>query len=94
MQSLERNHQDENAFHCQPAVGMFQEHCLHAAIRDGANLGVIWRIQIQQREGFGPRNGVEGIALDGLYAVRAGNPRSFGIELDAIAPDGINCCAT
>jgi hypothetical protein len=36
---------------------------------------------------FGPRNGVEGIALDGLDAVGAGNPCTFGIELDPIAPD-------
>ena len=87
MQSLERNHQDENAFHCQPAVGMFQEHGLHAAISNRADLGVIRRIQIQEREGFGPRNSVKGIALDGLDAVGAGNPRTFGVELDTIAPD-------
>ena len=87
MQSLERDHQDQNAFHCQPAVGMFQEHGLHAAIGNGADLGVIRRIQIQEREGFGTRNGVEGIALDGLDAVGAGNPRTFGVEFDAIAPD-------
>jgi hypothetical protein len=87
MQSLERDHQDENAFHRQPAVGMFQEHGLHAAIGDGADLRVIGRIQVQEREGFGPRNSVEGIALDGLDAVGAGNPRTFGVELDTIAPN-------
>jgi hypothetical protein len=87
MQSLERNHQDQNAFHCQPAVGMFQEHGLHSAIRDGTDLGVIWWVKVQEREGFGPRNSVKGIALDSLDAVGTGNPRTFGVELDAIAPD-------
>ena len=66
---------------------MFQEHGLHAAIGDGADLGVIGRIQIQQREGFGPRNSVKGIALDGLDAVGAGNPRTFGVEFDTVAPN-------
>ena len=35
----------------------------------------------------GLRNSVEGIPLDGLDAVGAGNPRTFGIEFDAIAPN-------
>ena len=87
VQPLERDHQNQNAFHSQPAVGMFQEHSLHAPIRNGADLGVIRRIQIQQRERFGPRNGVEGIALDGLDAVGTGDPRAFGIKFDAIAPN-------
>ena len=87
VQSLERNHQDQNAFHRQPAVGVFQEHGLHAAIGNRADLGVIGRIQIQEREGFWMRNGVEGIALDGLDAVGAGNPRTFGVEFNTIAPD-------
>jgi len=32
-------------------------------------------------------NGVEGIPLDGLDAVGACNPRTFGVEFDAIAPN-------
>jgi hypothetical protein len=64
---------------------MFQEHSLHSAIRDGADLGVIRRIQIKEREGFGPRNGVEGIALDGFDAIVAGNPCTFGVEFDTLA---------
>jgi hypothetical protein len=87
MQSLERNHQDENAFHHQPTVSVFQEHRLHPAIRDGADLGVIRRIQIQQREGFGPRNRVEGIPLNGLNASSARNSCTFGVEFDTLAPN-------
>ena len=33
-------------------------------------------------------NGVKGIALDRIYAVGVGNLRAFGVEFDAIAPDG------
>ena len=33
------------------------------------------------------RNGVKGIALDRIYAVGVGNPRTFGVEFDTIAPD-------
>ena len=87
MQSFERDHQDENAFHCQPAVGMFQEHGFHSAIRDGADLGVIRWVKVQERERLWPRDSVKGIALDGLNAVGAGNPRTFGVEFDTIAPD-------
>src|SRR5580658_2474394 len=87
VQSLERNHQDQYALHCKPAVGMFQEHGLHSSIRDGADLGVIRWVKVQQREGFGPRNSVKGIALDSLDAVSAGNPRTFGVEFDTIATD-------
>ncbi len=86
-QSLEWNYQNENALHRQPAVGMFQEHGLHTAISNGTDLGVIRRIQVKKREGLWTRNSVEGIALDGIDAVRAGNPRTFGVEFDAIAPD-------
>ncbi len=87
MQALERDHQDENAFHRQPAIGMLQEHGLHSSIRDGADLRVIRRIQVQERERFGPCNRIEGIALDGLNAVGASYPRTFGVEFDTVAPD-------
>jgi hypothetical protein len=51
---------------------MFQEDGLHTTVGDGADLGVIGWIQVKEREGFGPCNCVEGIALDGLDAVGAG----------------------
>src|SRR5580658_10314082 len=66
---------------------MFQKHRLHAPIGNRTDLGIIGRVQIQERERFGPRNSVEGIALDGLDAVSAGDPRTFGVEFDAIAPN-------
>jgi hypothetical protein len=34
LQSLKGNNKDKNALHPQPAVGMFEEHRLHAAIGD------------------------------------------------------------
>jgi hypothetical protein len=60
---------------------MFEEHSLHAPFRNGADLGVIWRIEVQKRQRSRLRNGVESIALDGLNA-------AFGIKFYAIAPDG------
>lgn len=50
MQPLKRGHQNQNAVHSQPTVGVFQKHSLHAPIRNGANLGVIRRIEVQQGE--------------------------------------------
>ena len=68
VQPLKWDHQNQNAFHSQPAVSMFQKHSLHAPIPDGADLGVIRRIEVQQGERFGLRNGVECVPLDGLDA--------------------------
>jgi hypothetical protein len=50
MQPLKRDHQNQNTFQSQPAVSVFQKHSLHAPIRNGADLGVIRRIQVQERE--------------------------------------------
>jgi hypothetical protein len=63
---------------------MFEEHGLHSAIRDGADLRIIGWIQVQEREEFESCNDVKGIA--GLYAVGAGNRRSFDIEFDTKEP--------
>ena len=38
------------------------------------------------------RNGVKGIALDRIYAVGVGNPRTFGVEFNTIAPDRRVAC--
>jgi hypothetical protein len=41
VQSLKWDHQNQNAFHAQPAVRVVEEHGLHAPIRKGADLGII-----------------------------------------------------
>jgi hypothetical protein len=47
---------------------MFEEHSLHAPIRNGADLGVIERIEVQQGKRFGLHNGVESVPLDSIFA--------------------------
>jgi hypothetical protein len=85
LQPLERDHQNQNAFHHQPAVRMFEKHGLHAAIGNGAYLGVIRRIQVKKRERFSFRNGVERVALNGLNTFGTGYSLPFGVKFDAIA---------
>jgi len=58
---------------------------LHAVVRHQANLGVVGRIQIEQRKGLRFGDSIEGITLNGLDALRLGNGRLFGIEFDAVA---------
>ena len=50
VQPLKWDHQNQNAFHSQPAVRVFEEHSLHTPIRNAADLGVIRRIEVQERE--------------------------------------------
>lgn len=85
VQAFERDHEDEDAFHCEPAAGTFQRHSFHTPVGDGAGLRVGWRVQVQEREGFGPRNGVEGVSLDGLDAISVCTPWTFGVEFGPIA---------
>jgi hypothetical protein len=88
VQPLKWDHQNQNAFHSQPTVGVFEKRSLHASIRNAADLGVIRRIEVQKGKRFGLRNGVERVALDGLDAFGTRNARAFSIKFDAIAPDG------
>ena len=49
----------------------------HAAVGDGAYLGVIRRFQVRGREILWPRDSLKGIALNGSDAVGVRNPRRF-----------------
>jgi hypothetical protein len=72
-QPLEGNDHRQHAIHCQPAIGVIEKQPLHAVVRNLANLGVVGRIQIEQRKGLRLGDGVEGIALNGLDAFRLSN---------------------
>ena len=63
---------------------MIEKQPLHAVVRYQANLGVVGRIQIEQRKGLRLGDGVEGIALDGLDAFRLSDQCALGIEFDAV----------
>ena len=84
-QPLEGNDHRQHAIHCQPAIGVIEKQPLHAVVRHLANLGVVGRIQIEQRKGLRLGDGVEGVALNGLDALRLSNQRALGIEFDAVA---------
>jgi hypothetical protein len=72
-QPLEGNDHRQHAIHCEPAIGVIEKQPLHAVVRHLANLGVVGRIQIEQRKGLRLGDGVEGIALNGLDAFRLSN---------------------
>ena len=85
MQALERNDQHQHALHHQPAEGVLQKQALHAAVSNRADLGIVGRIQVQQREGLRLGHCVKRIALDRLDARGACGQCSLGIEFHAIA---------
>ncbi len=53
----------QNAFGHQPTVCVFEEEPLHTIVGDLPDLGIVRRIQVEEREGLGFGDRIEGIAL-------------------------------
>src|SRR6202453_2423238 len=60
IETLEWDDQHQNALGYQPSVGVVEEKTLHAVVGDRPDLRVVGWIQVQQREGLGFRDGIEG----------------------------------
>src|SRR5260370_17616439 len=70
----------------QPSVGMFEKHRLHAPVGNRSDLGVVRRIEIDERKGLRLGGRVERIPLDRLNPLRTRNEGAYGIEFNAVPP--------
>ncbi len=84
VQALERDHQYQHALHHQPAEGVLKEQAFHAVVSNRSDLGIVGRIEIEQRERLGLGYCVEGIALDRLDAPATRCQRPLGIEFNPV----------
>src|SRR5271157_6048078 len=77
-----RNNEHKHALAGHPAIAVFQEHQLHPPITVRPNLGVIGRIQIQQRARFRQYPTLKRAALDRGNASAVGGFGAIGVEFD------------
>src|SRR5215472_6885811 len=85
LQSLKWNHQNQDPFHGEPPIGMFQKDSFHTPVRNRADFGVAGWVQIEERKGCWFYDRVERIALNCLNPARAGDAGAFGVEFDSVA---------